>query len=326
MNWLITGGCGFIGSRLARLLIENGHTVRVFDDLSVGSVDDLVKSTGYSSSDISKVCNWDHRLEFFEGSILDEKLVVEATNGAEVIVHLAANTGVGPSVEDPMADCRTNVIGTLNSLEAARENEVGKFVFASSGAPLGEQVPPVHEEMAPRPASPYGASKLAGEGYCSAYQRCFNLDTVALRFGNVYGPGCHRKQSVVAKFIANALRGETLEIYGDGAQSRDFIYIDDLCRAIVAAGQSSAASGHVFQIASSRETTVSEIVDVIRDVISEQNISLPTVTNTSKRTGDILRMYSDTSKARDLLSWVPEVHLKSGIEKTLSYYLQLNKN
>lgn len=326
MNWLITGGCGFIGSRLAGLLLKYGHTVRVFDDLSVGSLDDLYANTANSGLGISKTCNWEHRLEFFEGSILDAELIEEATVGTEVIVHLAANTGVGPSVENPMADCRTNILGTLNCLEAARKNNVGRFVFASSGAPLGDQLPPVHEEMAPHPASPYGASKLAGEGYCSAYQRCFGVDTVALRFGNVYGPGCHRKQSVVAKFIARALRGEILEIYGDGSQSRDFIYIDDLCSAIVSAGLAPEASGHIFQIASSNETSVSEIVEVIREVMAENKIPLPKVINASKRAGDILRMYSDTTKAQTLLGWVPEVDLKIGIEKTLIYYLKLNKN
>jgi UDP-glucose 4-epimerase len=307
------------------MLLERGDHVRVFDDLSVGSIEDLGVNTAFDEAEISRVCNWDHRLEFFEGSILTGADISEASRGADVIVHLAANTGVGPSVENPMADCRTNVLGTLNCLEAARENDVRRFVFASSGAPLGEQMPPVHEEMAPRPASPYGASKLAGEGYCSAYFSCFKLETVALRFGNVYGPGCHRKQSVVAKFISNALRGEILEIYGDGTQSRDFIYIDDLCRAIVSAGEASNACGHIFQIASSQETSVTEIVDVIRGVMEEQNIRIPQIINGSKRAGDILRMYSDTTKAQKLLNWAPQVDLKSGIVKTLRYYLEFYK-
>ena len=143
--------------------------------------------------------------------------MLAATEGADVVIHLAANTGVGPSVENPRMDCETNVTGTLNALEAARAAGAGRFVFASSGAPLGVQTPPLHEEMAPHPASPYGASKLAGEGYCSAWFHSFGVETVVLRFGNVYGEGSTRKASVVAKFIKRALAGEVLEIYGDGS-------------------------------------------------------------------------------------------------------------
>ena len=139
---------------------------------------------------------------------------------------------MGPSVENPRLDMECNVIGTLNMLEGARMHKVKRFIFASSGAPIGECEPPIHEEMAPHPVSPYGASKLAGEGYCSAYFRTFDVETIALRFGNVYGPGSGHKNSVVAKFIRQAMQGETLEIYGDGKQTRDFIYIDDLIQAI----------------------------------------------------------------------------------------------
>jgi len=170
--------------------------------------------------------------ELIAGDILDEKLATKTAEGIDVIVHLAANAEVSASVENSKMDCMTNVLGTLNYLEAARINRVGKFIFASSVAPIGECDTAIHEEMAPHPVSPYGASKLAGEAYCSAYYRTFGIETIALRFGNVYGPGSSHKSSVVAKFIRQAMRGETLEIYGDGKQTRDFIYIDDLIQAI----------------------------------------------------------------------------------------------
>ena len=228
MKWLVTGGCGFIGRALISELLATGeHQVRVLDNLSVGTRADLARVAAFD--EISAAGGgWSRDLALLEGDILDPDAVAIGLAGADVVVHLAANTGVAPSVADPMADCRTNVIGTLNLLEGCRAARVGRFVFASSGAPLGVQTPPLHEEMAPHPASPYGASKLSGEGYCSAYYHCFGVETVTLRFGNVYGEGSGHKQSVVAKFIKEALQGETLELYGDGTQTRDFIHISDL--------------------------------------------------------------------------------------------------
>ena len=235
-SWLITGGCGFIGRNLIkRLVAEGGHKIRVLDNLSVGTKEDLSEVCNYSvlspqSSDVNPQSSTP--VELFIGDIKDPTTCQKASEGTDIIVHLAANTGVGPSVKDPRSDMETNVFGTFNMLEAARQNKVGRFVFASSGAPVGECEPPIHEELAPHPVSPYGASKLAGEGYCSAYYRTFGLETVALRFGNVYGPLSGHKNSVIAKFIKKAMNGETLEIYGDGTQTRDFIYIDDLIDAI----------------------------------------------------------------------------------------------
>ena len=153
-------------------------------------------------------------------------------SGSSAVVHLAAQTGVIPSLEDPAFDMEQNVGGTLNLLEACRIAGTPRFVLASSSAPLGEQEPPIDESKVPRPLSPYGASKLAGEGYCSAYAGSFGLETIALRFSNVYGPRSTYKGSVVAKFIKNILSGIPLTIYGSGGQTRDFIYVEDLCDAI----------------------------------------------------------------------------------------------
>jgi UDP-glucose 4-epimerase len=251
-------------------------------------------------------------------------LALEAGRGVDVIVHLAANTGVGPSVEDPRADCLANVIGTLNYLEAARHNGIKRFVFASSGAPAGEVEPPIHEELPPHPVSPYGASKLAGEGYCSAYYRSFGIDTVALRFGNVYGPGSVHKSSVVAKFIRCALDGQLLEIYGDGTQTRDFIYIDDLIGAIILAATRSGVGGETFQIASNRETTVGEMTEQLADVLRNKGIEGIQVVNAEARVGDVKRNYSDITKARVRLGWQPTVDLSTGLVKTVNYFLGTN--
>ena len=221
-----------------------------------------------------------------------------------MIVHLAANTGVMPSVEDPRADCMSNVVGTLNYLEAARHNGVGRFVFASSGGTvIGEAEPPIHEEMVAHPVAPYGASKLAGEGYCSAYFQTFGIETVALRFGNVYGPLSGHKNSVVARFIKRAMDGEVLEIYGDGTQTRDFIYVDDLIRAVSLAATVDGVGGEVFQIATSAETTVQELTDKLLPALASAGLKDVEVRKTAARRGEVRRNYADTSKAHRMLGW-----------------------
>ena len=316
MKWLITGGCGFIGRALiAELLAEGGHQVRVFDNLTVGTRDDLAAVAA-----ISDAPDWQD-LTLVEGDIRDGAALHAAAEGADVIIHLAANTGVGPSVEDPFMDCDTNVFGVFHALEAARAHKVGRFVFASSGAPLGVQTPPLHEEMAPHPASPYGASKLAGEGYCSAYFHSFGVETIVLRFGNVYGEGSTHKASVVAKFIKRALAGEVLEIYGDGSQTRDFIHISDLVRAIRASATVPGIGGQTFQIATAAETTVGELTDKLITAMAAEGMAPPRVINGAMRTGDVARNFSDTSKAARMLHWRAEVPLDEGLRRTVRFFL-----
>src|ERR671913_219421 len=276
MNWLVTGGCGFLGTALVRSLVEEGgHSVRVVDNLAVGERD-----------------------------------------------HLAANTGVMPSIENPRADCMSNVVGTLNYLEAARHNGARRFVFASSGGTtIGEVEPPIHEEMVPHPVSPYGASKLAGEGYCSAYYGTFGIDTVALRFGNVYGPLSGHKNSVVARFIKRASGAEVLEIYGDGTQTRDFIYVGDLIRAVRLAATVEGVGGEIFQIATSAETTVQELVDRLLPVLAALDIKDVGVRNTEARRGEVRRNYADTTKAERMLGWRAEVELEEGLRRTVEWFM-----
>ncbi|MDQ3862261.1 MAG: NAD-dependent epimerase/dehydratase family protein [Actinomycetota bacterium] len=325
MNWLITGGCGFIGTALIRSLTEaGGHTIRVVDNLSVGTREDLAASGDFveaSTDGLGPIVSGEH-IELIAGDITEADLALRAARGAEVIVHLAANTGVMPSVEDPRGDCMTNVIGTLNYLEAARHSGVERFIFASSGGTIvGEAEPPIHEEMPPHPVAPYGASKLAGEGYCSAYFGTFGLKTVALRFGNVYGPLSGHKNSVVARFIKQALEGEALEIYGDGTQTRDFIYVDDLIRAVRLSVSAGGVGGEVFQIATSAETTVQELVDRLLPALAEAGIDGIEVRKTAARRGEVRRNYADTSKARRMLGWKAEVDLDEGLRRTVRWFV-----
>ena len=319
-RWLITGGCGFIGTNLIRELVtQKNNRVRVVDNLAVGTRKDLATVCNFFEPAIGD--DTDQQVELWVGDILDEKLALRATQGMDVIVHLAANTGVGPSVEDPRADCVTNVIGTLNYLEAARSHRVKKFLFASSGAPVGECDPPIHENLAPHPESPYGASKLAGEGYCSAYFRSFGVETVALRFGNVYGPGSDRKNSVVAKLIRKVLSGKTFEIYGDGEQTRDFIYVGDLVRALLLAAERPGIGGEIFQIATNRETTIRELTKILCSELEKLGCNTTDIVNSPPRAGDVRRNYSDTSKAGRMLGWYAKEELVSGLRKTIQSIL-----
>ena len=320
-NWLITGGCGFIGTSLIKRILESNPAanIRILDSLLVGSREDLSEVCSYKELPANYLGVAPNKIELVVGDIRDENVCLSAAKGVEAIIHLAANTGVLPSVQDPKLDCITNVLGTLNLLEAARHNGVKKFIFASSGAPIGECEPPIHEEMAPHPVSPYGASKLAGEGYCSAYCRSYSIETICLRFGNVYGPRSKHKSSVVAKFIKRAIGGEKCEVYGDGSQTRDFIFIDDLISALVKAVESSCA-GEVFQIASSKERSINEVVAGIKKKLEGVGVDMKVVEGEVQK-GEVSRNFSDTRKAEKLLGWKSEMDFDIGLEKTIEYYL-----
>ena len=306
-------------------MAEVGHAIRVIDNLSVGTSEDLQSVTKVVEFKASEAASLEPPVadycQLVRGDIIDEDLALEVTKDIDVIVHLAANTGVAPSVEDPRSDCLANVIGTFNYLEAARRKKVRRFVFASSGAPAGEVDPPIHEELPPHPVSPYGASKLAGEGYCSAYNRTFGIDSIALRFGNVYGPGSMHKSSIVAKFIKRALTNQTLEIYGDGNQTRDFIYIEDLIDAIVRAVRANGIGGEVFQIATNKETTIAELTERLLVILDAAGIHDVKVVNGESRLGDVKRNYSDTKKAQKYLGWTAQVALDEGLRETVASLL-----
>jgi len=320
---LVTGGCGFIGVNLIKRLMDkgDGHRIRVIDNLTVGRREDLSSVAEFCEISGDEIeAEPGNRLELVVGDIRDEDLAVKACRGMDAVVHLAANTGVIPSIEDPRMDCVVNVLGTFNYLDACRKSNVKRFVFASSGAPLGEQEPPIHEEMVPRPISPYGASKLCGEAYCSAYHGSFGLDTVALRFGNVYGPYSTHKGSVVAKFIKQILERETLTIYGDGNQTRDFVYVEDLVDAILLALQKPNIGGEVFQIATHREHTVGEVAEVLNRLAEKHLGRKSEIVYEKERKGEVKRNYSDISKARRMLGFEPEVGLEEGLELTFKWF------
>lgn len=324
MNWLITGGAGFIGRNLiGRLVREGEHGIRVVDDLSVGSLDALKAVASVRTLEPSDVADAPAGVELVRADVRDGDAALAAARGIDAIVHLAANTGVQPSIADPMLDATTNVLGTLHYLEAARRNEVDRFVFASSGGTvIGDVEPPIHEEMVPHPKAPYGASKSAGEGYLSAYHGTFGIQATGLRFANVYGPGSTHKNSVVAKFIRRALAGEPLEIYGDGAQTRDFVYVDDLVDAVVRAATRPNVGGEVFQIATARETSVGEIAEALVPILASFGVDDVTVAHGDPLPGEIRRNFSDTRKAQDLLGWNANVALDEGLKRTVAWFVR----
>ena len=344
---LVTGGLGFIGINFIDFMLKKGNgSFRILDNLSVGTVEDLEvmlaehgqfkkKLTDYSVKYFLSTEPLHSVIELIIGDIRSPEDCLKATRGAAAVLHLAAQSGVPTSVEDPLNDCETNVVGTVNLLEACRNNGPNVFVFASSGAPLGEVEPPINEKKLPRPISPYGASKLAGEAYCNAYYKTFGINTASLRFGNVYGPRSKHKTSVVAKFFNNALQGKVLEIYGDGSQTRDFIYTEDLCNAIYLAFNSlgfiinfqpsipliiTETAGEVFQIATHRETTVDEIALKIKELVSNNSEQKVEIWYGEKRLGDVKRNFSDISKAKSKLGFEPHFDIDKGLLATWDYY------
>ncbi len=288
-------------SRLAGL----GARVRILDNLSLGKREDVAPL----GSDLRV------------GDIRDMAALKDACQGMDVVVHLAAHTRVVESISHPELNFEINAIGTMNVLRACRDAGVKKVIFASTGgAILGEQVPPVHEGMVPRPVSPYGASKLVGEAYCSAFCGSFGLNTVALRFSNVYGPFSYHKGSVVAQFFRNLMQEEPLVIYGDGQQTRDFIYVDDLVDAVLLADKSETP-GEVFQIASGRETSLKDLLAAMKRVLPSVKFD---VRYEPARAGEILRNYASIEKARRLLGYNPSKKLDDGLGDTWSWFVSQN--
>ncbi len=298
---LVTGGCGFIGSNLAPYLIDRGYEVSVFDNLSIGSREAL---TGLP-------------VEVHTGDILDRQAVDSAMRECDAVVHLAAHSSVVDSIENPMVDAQINVMGTLNVLQAAVAHKVQSFVQASSNAPIGEQPPPSSEDKAARPSAPYGASKLACEGYCSAFHKSYGLKAVALRFANAYGPRSTHKASAVAKFIRLILSGEGLTIFGDGGQTRDFVHVQDICQGIHKA-LISERGGELYCLGTGIETSVLRLVDLFREI---SGLDFP-VAHVPARAGEITRNYTDISKARAELGFEPTVELRDGLRACFNWFVE----
>jgi len=302
-KYLVTGGAGFIGVNLVRALAPVARSLRVLDNLTAGRQEDLE----------------DLPVDLLVGDIRDPDTVDQAMEGVEVVVHLAAHTGVVASVADPMLDFSVNVTGTLNLLQAAVRHQVSRFVFASTGgAIVGEAVPPVHEDLPPRPLSPYGAGKLAGEGYCSAFWGSYGLRTVPLRFSNIYGPYSYHKGSVIAKFFRQILAGEEITIYGDGEQTRDFLHVQDLCDALLSAIQLEVPFGCPIQLGTGRETSINTLVKLLRQTVGTQ--SFPPVRYAPPRAGEVQRNYVSLAKAKKYLGFTPKTDLLKGLELTWDWF------
>jgi UDP-glucose 4-epimerase len=299
---LVTGGAGFIGSALVRLLAERGDEVRVFDNLSTGSPDNLE----------------DTDAELVEGDVRDLEALEAATRGRDAVVHLAAGTGVLPSVEDPFADFDLNARGTLSALWATHRAGARRFVFSSSNAPLGAGAYPASEDKPVAPLSPYGASKATGEAYCSAFHGAYGLDAVAVRFSNAYGPRSAHKGNVIPTFIRHLLANEPLVVYGDGNQTRDFVYVTDLADGLIRAMEADGAGGEVFQLASGVETSVNDLIALLAEASGVE----PRIDSRPPRAGEIVRNYSLVDKARDRLGYEPEVPLADGVRRTFEWFAE----
>ena len=302
-NILVTGGCGFVGANLVRVLAERGlvRSIRVVDDESQGSRDAIAS----------------YDVEFVKGDIRDEDLMRRSLRNVDTVVHLAADTSVIDSIADPAKNFDVNVMGTFRLLMLMREAGVPRLVNASTGgAILGEAPPPVHEEMVPRPTSPYGAAKASVEAWCSAFATSYGLDSVSLRFSNVYGPMSFHKGSVVAAFMRRILKGAPLVVYGDGSQTRDYIFVDDLCEGIVAS--MTAGRSGVFQLGSGTGTTISRLIEEIGKVIGPR--FRPEVRYEPFRAGEIRHNWTDVRKAREELRWTPRTSLPDGLARTWSWF------
>ena len=322
---VVTGGCGFIGTNLVKYLSNKGYRVRILDNLSAPSRKFLNNRESPVTSPLpSQAANSEFsNTDLVVGDIRDYQAVKKVIEEVDAVVHLAAHTSVVESLEKPKEDWDINVNGTLNLLEACRYNRVDRFIFASSNAVVGGQDLPINETKIPRPLSPYGASKLAGEALCSAYYHSFGLKTVSLRFSNCYGPYAEHKPSVIAKFIDWARKGEPLVIYGDGNQTRDFVHVDDICQAIHLSliiaqppelsqqTQKTPLWGEVFQIASGVETSINQLAELIKAMTDSQL----SIIHKPKRKGEIERNYSDITKARRLLGFKPRIKLREGLRE-----------
>lgn len=326
-NYLITGGCGFIGSSLINELKKNKkNRIRIVDNLSVGSKNDLYKIIDFEVVTKDKLNFKSKKHQLIIGDITNTLLCKFITKNVDNVIHLAANTAITKSLIDPLHDCKVNIIGTLNILEGCRNNNVKKLIFSSSAAVGGELRPPISEKIIPKPISPYGASKLAGEGYCSTYYKTFGIETVVLRFGNVYGPGSKNKTSVVAKFINNALSNKPIEIYGSGKQTRDYVFIDDLIKAITQSIKIKNIGGEVFQIATSKETSILQLIKELKINFKNQFLNEIDVIRTDKIKGEMMRNFSNTNKAKKILKWNASIKLNEGLKKTIKYFIEDKKN
>lgn len=298
---VITGGAGFIGTNVVRAALDAGWTVTVLDNFSTGSRAHLEGLTA---------------VEVIEGDILDRNIVSRLLPGAEVVVHLAAQTGIAESMVEPERGLQLNAAGTLLLLAESVRAKVPRFILASTGgAIIGNHLGAVHEELVPRPVSPYGASKLAAEAYVHVYARSFGLQAVSLRFSNVYGPYSERKKNAIPQFIAAHRDGLPITIYGDGENTRDFLHVSDLADAVLAACTRTLGGGPVH-LGTGVESSVNSLVATLAEVSGRA----PSVRYEPARPGEVRRNSADIALARRLLDFEPRTDLRSGLLETWLWF------
>jgi nucleoside-diphosphate-sugar epimerase len=306
--YLITGIGGFIGSSLARELLQRGEQVRGVDNFSTGRRQNLTQILG--------------QIDLREADILDLDTMKKAFAGVDYVLHQAAIPSVPKSVLDPLASNRANLDGTVNVLAAAGDAKVKRVIYAASSSAYGETPTlPKHESMTPDPISPYAVAKLASEHYLTSFYRCYGLETVSLRYFNIFGPRQDPSSpysGVLAKFITQMLRGEPPTIFGDGEQSRDFTYIDNAVDANLLACKAPAAqvAGKVFNVATGRRVTLNETFKLLQPLTSYSGKPL----YAPERGGDIKHSLADISQAEKHLGYKPKVNFEDGLRRTVDWY------
>ncbi len=308
---LVTGGAGFIASHITTALVERGDKVRVFDNLSTGFKHNL----SHVASDI----------EFIEGDIADEQAVGQAMRGVELVFHQAALASVQLSIENPLATHQSCATGTLNVLHHAAKAGVSRMVYAASSSAYGDRpFAAKRESDVHQVLSPYAAAKLAGELYCEAFYHSFGLETVGLRYFNVFGPRqdpASPYSAVIPIFVSAILSGHPPIIFGDGHQARDFIYVDNVVQGNLLAAQAPEAPGKIFNMGQGRQTSLLQLLSLLGDLLGKpvQPRFEPA------RSGDVRESMADISQARTLLGFEPQKSLEDGLRHTIDYYRQIAK-
>lgn len=304
---LITGGAGFIGSNMVRFLLDKGQKVRVLDNFETGKRQNLAEVAA--------------RIELIEGDIRDMAAVRRATAGVEVVYHLAALGSVPRSVKDPVTSHDVNVNGIMNVLLAARDAKVGRFIFSSSSSVYGQsKVLPQHEGLPLAPISPYGATKAAGEFYCRVFYETYGLQTISLRYYNVFGPRqdpTSQYAAAIPLFVSALLRDKSPTIFDDGEQSRGFTYIDNVTQANWLAANAKETHGEAINISTKKAVTVNTVVNVIRKLMGKENIK---PVYAPPRPGDIKHSLADVKRAKEVIGYEPFVDFEEGIAKAINWY------